>query len=270
MGLLAQRSMDLRLFSWNVNGIRAAVKKGFLEWFAGESPDVLCLQEIKAQTAQLNADLLEPPGYSTYWNPAERKGYSGVATWSKVAPRAIGRGFDVDEFDVEGRVLMTEYPWFKLFNVYFPNGGRDQTRLDFKLRFYADFLETCDTLHAQGERLIVCGDFNTAHQPIDLARPKRNQQTSGFMPQEREWIDRYLAHGFVDTFRTLHPGEAERYSWWMYMRNARARNIGWRIDYFVVSESLMPAVTGADILSDVMGSDHCPVTLELAVDRLLA
>ena len=252
-----------KFVSWNVNGIRAAVKKGFLDWFAGVSPDVLCVQETKIQVDQLTGELACPAGYHAHWNSAERKGYSGVTTWSKVEPLGVETGFGVEEFDVEGRVLMTEYPGLKLFNVYFPNGGRDQERLDYKLRFYASFLQTCDALHAQGERLVICGDFNTAHCPIDLARPKQNQKTSGFMPEERVWIDRYLEHGFVDTFRALHPDEAERYTWWMYMRNARERNIGWRIDYFMVSESLMPAVTGADILSDVMGSDHCPVTLEL-------
>jgi exodeoxyribonuclease-3 len=181
----------------------------------------------------------------------------------------VETGFGVDEFDVEGRVIRADYPGFKLFNVYFPNGRRDQERVDYKLRFYARLLDALDALHAQGERLIVCGDYNTAHQPIDLARPKQNQKTSGFLPEEREWIDRYLEHGFVDTFRALHPDEAERYTWWMYMRNARERNIGWRIDYFMVSESLMPAVTGADILHDVTGSDHCPVTLELDETQLV-
>ena len=253
----------MRLVSWNVNGIRAVVKKGFWEWFSGDSPDVLCVQETKAKPEQLAKSLLQLAGYQANWNSAERKGYSGVATWSKVAPFAVQAGFGVNEFDIEGRVLMTAYPGFKLFNVYFPNGRRDLERLDYKLGFYAAFLEYCDALHAQGERLIICGDFNTAHCPIDLARPKQNAKTSGFMPEEREWIDRYLAHGFVDAFRVLHPDEAERYTWWMYMRNARARNVGWRIDYFMVSEALMPAVTRATILSDVMGSDHCPIALEL-------
>ena len=215
----------MKLVSWNVNGIRAAQKKGLFDWLAAASPDVLCLQETKIQPHQLTEKLRQPPGYHAYWNSAERKGYSGVATWSRTEPTGIQVGFGTDEFDVEGRVLVTDYPGFKLFNIYFPNGGRDMERLDYKLRFCAAFLEHCSTLHAQGEKLILCGDFNTAHRPIDLARPKQNETTSGFMPEEREWIDRYLEHGFVDAFRALHPDEADRYTWWMYMRNARERNI---------------------------------------------
>jgi exodeoxyribonuclease-3 len=253
----------MRLVSWNVNGIRAVAKKGFLEWFGEASPDILCIQETKARPEQLGEELLRPPGYHTYWNAAERKGYSGVTTWSRTAPLCVETGFGVDEFDVEGRVIRTDYPGFKLFNVYFPNGRRDQERVAYKLHFYDAFLEYLGALHAQGQRLIVCGDYNTAHQPIDLARPKQNQKTSGFLPEERERIDRYLEQGFVDSFRALHPDEGERYTWWMYMRNARERNVGWRIDCFMVSESLLPAVTGADILHNVMGSDHCPVTLDL-------
>jgi exodeoxyribonuclease-3 len=257
----------VKLVSWNVNGIRAAVKKGFLDWFGDATPDILCVQETRARPEQLDEALLDPPGYRTYWNAAERKGYSGVTTWSRPEPVHVESGFGVDEFDVEGRVLRTDYAAFKLFNVYFPNGRRDQERVDYKLRFYDALLQVIDALHKQGERVVVCGDYNTAHQPIDLARPKENQKTSGFLPEERAYLDLYLSHGLVDTFRALHPDEAERYSWWMYMRNARERNIGWRIDYFMVSESLMPAVAGADILHDVMGSDHCPVTLELDESR---
>jgi exodeoxyribonuclease-3 len=253
----------MRLVSWNVNGIRAGIRKGFFEWLRGASPDVLCLQETKIQPEQLTPEMEQPDGYHTYWHSAERKGYSGVSTWTKREPLAVQEGFDRPEFDVEGRVLVTDFFGFKLLNVYFPNGQRDLGRLEFKLRFYEALLGYCDELHAQGEKLVLCGDYNTAHMDIDLARPKENQKTSGFMPEERVWIDYYLEHGFIDTFRALHPDEAERYTWWMYMRNARERNIGWRIDYFMVSESLMPAVTGADILGDVMGSDHCPITLDL-------
>jgi exodeoxyribonuclease-3 len=253
----------MRLVSWNVNGIRSAVRKGFHDWLEEASPDVLCLQETRIQADQLTKRLAQPPGYHASWNSAERKGYSGVATWCKTPPLSVQHGFGVEEFDVEGRVLITEHPGFALLNVYFPNGGRGLERLDYKLRFYEALLAYCDERHARGERLIVCGDYNTAHRPIDLARPKQNTTTSGFLEEERVWIDRYLAHGFVDTFRALYPDAAERYSWWMYMRNARERNIGWRIDYFMVSQALMPAVSGADILGEVMGSDHCPVTLDL-------
>lgn len=258
----------MKLISWNVNGIRATARKGFLDWLADESPDVLCLQETKAQPDQLTPELRRPPGYHTYWHSAERKGYSGVATYSKTEPLRIEAGFGIEEFDIEGRVLMTEYPGFKLFNVYFPNGKQSRERLDYKLRFYAAFLEHCETLHAQGDCLIVCGDVNTAHKEIDLARPKQNEKTSGFLPEEREWIDRYLAHGFVDAFRAFNPDEPAQYTWWSYISNARARNVGWRIDYHLVSASLMPAVTDASILSDVIGSDHCPIALELDEARL--
>jgi len=258
----------VRLISWNVNGIRAVTRKGFLDWMASESPDVLCAQETKAQPDQLAPELCQPPGYHAYWNSARRKGYSGVATFSKTELLHVQAGFGIEEFDIEGRVLMTGYPGFKLFNVYFPNGKRSQERLDYKLRFYAAFLEYCDALHARGERLVVCGDVNTAHKEIDLARPRQNEKVSGFLPEEREWIDRYLAHGFVDAFRVFHPDEAGQYTWWHYITNARARNVGWRIDYHLVSESLMPAVTDASILSDVMGSDHCPIALELDEARL--
>jgi len=258
----------MKLVSWNVNGIRAMLKKGILDWLAGESPDLFCIQETKAQPEQLTTQLLEPPGYHTFWNSAERKGYSGVATFSKTKPINVEAGFGLEEFDIEGRVLMTEHSGFKLFNVYFPNGKRNQERLDYKLRFYAGFLDYCASLLAQGERLVICGDVNTAHRPIDLARPKENEKTSGFLPVEREWIDLYLAAGFVDAFRTFHPDEKDHYTWWSYITNARARNVGWRIDYFLVSKNLMPVVTGASILSDVMGSDHCPILLELDSDSL--
>jgi exodeoxyribonuclease-3 len=258
----------VKLISWNVNGIRAVSKRGFGEWLAGVAPDVLCLQETRAHPDQLTADLRQPVGYRAWWNSAARKGYSGVATFCTQEPLSIQMGLGVDEFDLEGRVVISEHPGFKLFNVYFPNGGRKLERLEFKLRFYAALLETCDALHAQGERLIICGDYNTAHQPIDLARPERNQKTSGFLPEEREWIDHYLAHGFVDAFRALHPKETGLYTWWMYMRNARERNIGWRIDYFMVSEALMPAVVDASILSNVTGSDHCPILLELNTEQV--
>jgi exodeoxyribonuclease-3 len=253
----------MRLVSWNVNGIRSVVRKGFFDWLDEASPDVLCLQETRIQADQLSERLRQPPGYQTHWHSAERKGYSGVTTWCKAPPLGVRHGFGIEAFDVEGRVMITGHTGFKLLNVYFPNGGRGLERLDYKLRFYQALLDYCDGLHARGERLVLCGDFNTAHRPIDLARPKQNAKTSGFLEEERVWIDHYLAHGFVDAFRALHPDLAERYSWWMYMRNARERNIGWRIDYFMVSQALLPAISGADILTQVMGSDHCPVTLHL-------
>lgn len=258
----------MKLISWNVNGFRAMVRKGFYAWLEEASPDVLCMQETRVQTEQLSDRACQPQGYRADWHTGERKGYSGVATWSKVEPLEVQAGFGIDAYHAEGRVLITTYPGFRLLNIYFPNGQRDLERLEFKLQFYADLLDHCDDLHAQGEQLVLCGDFNTAHRPIDLARPKQNAKTSGFMPEERAWIDRYLAHGLVDVYRAFHPEAEGQYTWWTYIRNARARNVGWRIDYFMVSQSLLPAVTEAEILSDVMGSDHCPVSMSLDLARL--
>jgi len=253
----------VKLISWNVNGIRSIARNGFEEWLSAEAPDVLCVQETKAQPDQLNQRLRQPPGYYTYWHSAQRKGYSGVATLCRTEPVDVQAGFGEKEFDNEGRVLITWHPGFALLNAYFPNGKRDHGRLDYKLHFYADLLAYCDTLLAGGEQLVICGDLNTAHQPMDLARPHENAKTSGFLPEERQWIDRYLAQGFVDIFRFLHPDEPDHYTWWSYATRARARNVGWRIDYFMISQALTPAVVDATILSDVGGSDHCPVKLEL-------
>lgn len=252
----------MRLISWNVNGIRAAIRKGFWEWLAADRADVVCLQETRIHPAQLTTRMQNPPGYQAHWHSAERKGYSGVATLCREAPLAVRHGFGPPEFDVEGRVLITEHPGFTLVNAYFPSGQRGHERVAFKLEFYAALLDFCRDLRASGQRLVVCGDYNTAHQPIDLARPTQNKKTSGFLPKEREALDRWLDEGFVDVFRRLHPG-AEEYTWWTYRLNARARNIGWRIDYFLVAEELLPHVQDASILDDVIGSDHCPIALEL-------
>ena len=255
---------NLTLLSWYVNGVRAAYKKGLLGWLKTESPDILCLQETKAQPDQLPDDLLEPPGYHVVWHWGQRKGYAGVATFHKKTPLDLRRDFDMSEFDGEGRVLASVYEDFVLFNIYFPNGRKDETRLKFKLDFYEAFLKVVDRCRRQGEeRIIVCGDVNTAHQEIDLARPQENSTVSGFLPVERAWIDKFLAHGFVDTFREFESG-GERYTWWDTMTRARERNVGWRLDYFFVTENLRPRLRRAFILDKVMGSDHCPVGIELA------
>ncbi|MCX6079229.1 MAG: exodeoxyribonuclease III [Chloroflexi bacterium] len=252
----------MRISTWNVNGIRAAMGKGFKEWMAAESPDVLCLQEIKANHEQLTAEQKDFPGYSVIWNSAERPGYSGVATFYKTEPFEVTLGLDEKRFDVEGRVICTRHPDFTLFNIYFPNGQRSHERLQYKLEFYARLLEVCDNLHKGGENIIITGDFNIAHMPIDLRNPKENVNTSGFMPEERAWVDTYLQHGFVDIYRHLYP-ERVQYTWWTYRLLARQRNIGWRIDYFLVSEKLVPRVRDVITHDDVLGSDHCPVTLVL-------
>jgi exodeoxyribonuclease-3 len=255
----------VKLVSWNVNGVRAAYKKGLLVWLQEEAPDVLCLQETKAQLDQLPEELAEPQGYHAVWHWGERKGYSGVATFHRKTPLDLRRGFDMPEFDGEGRVLASVYEDFTLFNIYFPNGQKDETRLRFKLDFYEAFLEVVARCRKQGEdRIIVCGDVNTAHREIDLARPKENSAVSGFLPVERAWIDKLLAAGFVDTFRVFEPGPGH-YTWWDTMTRARERNVGWRLDYFFVSENLRPRLRRAFILAKVMGSDHCPVGIELAV-----
>lgn len=252
----------MRLVSWNVNGIRAAIRNGFWAWLAEAQPQIVCLQETRIQPEQLTGEMREPPGYHTYWHSAERKGYSGVATFSQAEPSPVQVGFGIPPFDREGRVLITGHPGFTLVNAYFPSGQRGHDRVAFKIEFYDALLDYCQGLRAQGQRLVVCGDLNTAHQPIDLARPKQNVKTSGFLPEEREALGRWIEQGFVDTYRLLHP-QTQAYTWWTYRLNARARNIGWRLDYFLVSEELVPQVRAARILSDVTGSDHCPVELEI-------
>ncbi|MCX6664803.1 MAG: exodeoxyribonuclease III [Euryarchaeota archaeon] len=254
----------MKLFSWNVNGIRAAEKKGLFTWFQKQSPDILCLQEVKATPDQVPAHVRNTPGYYIYWNPAERKGYSGVATFSKQKPSQVNNGFGIKKFDSEGRILITEYPWFTLFNIYFPNGKKDQERLRYKLDFYEKFLSYADTLKESGKHIVVCGDFNTAHKEIDLSRPKENEKISGFLPVEREWIDTFIDHGYVDTFRHFHKNP-HQYSWWDLKTGARARNVGWRIDYFFVDKKFLSHVHNAFILPDVVGSDHCPVGIEISV-----
>ena len=254
----------MRLVSWNVNGIRAVVRNGFWEWLVADQADVVCLQETRIDPEQLTDQMRQPPNYHAHWHSAERKGYSGVATFCREAPLAVRHGFGPPEFDAEGRVLITEHPAFTLINAYFPSGQRSHGRVAFKLEFYEALLGFCGELRASGQRLVVCGDFNTAYQPIDLARPAQNKKTSGFLPEERKALGRWLERGFVDVFRHLHP-DAEAYTWWTYRLNARARNIGWRIDYFLVDEELLPHVTDARILGDVTGSDHCPVELQLAL-----
>lgn len=253
----------MRIITWNVNGLRSLLKKGAWDWIASQSADVVCLQEIKAtpeQLTQAQLELFEP--YHAFWHPADRLGYSGVATFTRKEPVDVESGLGEARFDIEGRISGVRFPGFRLYNIYFPNGKRDHTRLQYKYDFYAKFLELCDGLHAAGERLVFCGDLNTAHQEIDLRNPKQNEHTSGFLPEERAWIDRYLKHGFVDVFRAHFP-ERVQYTWWTYRVNARERNIGWRLDYFLVSEQLMPFVEEIVIHDQVLGSDHCPVSLKL-------
>jgi exodeoxyribonuclease III len=253
----------LKITTWNVNGLRAALGRGILDWIEAQPPDVLCLQEVRANPGQIEAGYLSRLAAifpSITWNPAVRPGYSGVAVLARTPPQEILLGMDIPEFDREGRVICYRYPGFHLFNIYFPHGGHGLDRLPFKLDFYARLLEVCQGLHAAGEKVILCGDFNTAHCPIDLRNPKANEKTSGFMPEERVWVDNYLSQGFVDIYRYLYP-ERVQYTWWTYRLDARRRNIGWRIDYFLISQALVDQVQDAMINDQVLGSDHCPVTL---------
>ena len=252
----------MKIITWNVNGYRAILKKDFKQIIQELNPDILCLQEIKARTEQLPLEDIEIPGYYYLWNSAEKPGYSGVATYYKDESLAYSFGLGRNEFDNEGRVIRLELPDFTLFNIYFPNGQRGQERVDYKLRFYAELLNVCDALHQQGRSVVITGDFNTAHTEIDLANPKENSVVSGFLPEERVWIDYYLQHGFIDAFRELNPQKIQ-YSWWTYRVNARARGIGWRLDYYMVSKALMPRIKTVLIHDQVMGSDHCPVSLTI-------
>ena len=254
---------EKKILCWNVNGIRAVAGKGFLEWLHRESPDILCLQETRVHPDQLSKDLHEPSGYYTYWNYSERKGYGGVACFTKEKPLRVYYDFEAAGLDLEGRVIIAEYPEFTLLNIYFPNGKKDDNRLKYKLDFYDVFLLFVDPLKAKGERLIICADFNTAHKEIDLARPKQNESISGFLPVERAWMDKFAAYGYVDTFRHFNK-EPNQYTWWDLKSRARERNVGWRIDYFFVTENLLSSVSKAFIMPEVIGSDHCPVGILLA------
>lgn len=261
----------LKLYSWNVNGLRAVHRKGiFLDWLERTQPDILCLQETKCRPEQLSEEVLHPPGYYTYWAVAERGGYSGVALYSKRPPLSVQVGLGIPEFDSEGRTLVADYGDYALVNAYFPNGSRDHVRVPFKMQYKADFLEYIERLRQAGQSVIFCGDVNTAHRPIDLARPRQNQNTTGFLPIEREWLDRVIERGYLDAYRTLHPDTAGAYTWWAQVTYSRQKNVGWRLDYFFVSDDFWACVLDASIHPDVSGSDHCPIslTLDIATDEV--
>ena len=248
----------MKCVSWNVNGLRAVAKKGFDEIFASFDADIFALQETKLQEGQNPIDF---EGYHEYWNYAEKKGYSGTAVFAKEEPLAVTRGIGVEELDHEGRVLTLEYPEFFFVCVYTPNAQNELARIDFRCAWEDAFRAYLCGL-AEKKGVVVCGDMNVAHNPIDLARPKQNEGNAGYSEQERSKFNELLSAGFVDTFRTLHPNE-QVYSWWSYRMKARERNVGWRIDYFLVSEDLQDKLTAASIHTDVLGSDHCPVSIEI-------
>ncbi len=254
----------IRLLSWNVNGIRAVERKEALDWFFEEKPDILCIQETKAHPDQLSAKLTRLDGYHAYFASAEKKGYSGVALYTKPEPKKVEYGFGLAHFDNEGRVIVADYDQFVLINVYFPNGKQSKQRLQYKMDFYDAYLDFANRLKADGRKIIMCGDVNTAHKEIDLAHPKANEKTSGFLPEERAWIDKMIAAGYLDTLRMFND-QPEQYTWWDVRTRARSRNIGWRIDYFFISENLKNNIENAFILPDIMGSDHCPIGIEITI-----
>jgi exodeoxyribonuclease-3 len=256
--------MPWKLISWNVNGIRAAEKKGFVDWLRASDADVVAVQETKAHPEQLSAALRSVDGYSSEWCAAEKKGYSGVATYTRHTAEVAARGLGEARFDTEGRVLIHDYPGFVLFNVYFPNGGRGPEWVAHKLAFYRRCLEVARGYMRKKRPVIVTGDFNTAYAEIDLARPKENARTSGFLPEERAGLGEFFEAGFVDTFRHLHPATV-KYTWWDMVSRARERNVGWRLDYFMVSADLKDRIVSAEVHDQVMGSDHCPVSLVVEV-----
>lgn len=254
----------MRIICWNVNGLRAAHKKGAFDWLVRQGADAFCLQETKSTPDQLPPEVLSPDGYASYFSwPKEKKGYSGVAIYAKRRPDMVTEGVGVPELDQEGRILTAHFGDFVLMTVYFPNGGGGPERLDYKLRYYDAFLGHADRLRAQGKKVVFCGDVNTAHKEIDLARPKENVGNTGFLPIEREWLDKVVGHGWVDAFRHFEPDTAGAYTYWDMKTFARERNVGWRIDYFFVAPELMPHVRKFEIHADVPGSDHCPISLEI-------
>lgn len=251
----------MKILSYNVNGIRAALKKGFAEWLEATAPDVLCLQETKAMKEQLDTAVFEALGYQHHWHSAQKKGYSGVAILTKTKPLHIKEGTGIDHMDFEGRVIRADFEKVSVISLYLPS-GTNLDRLEYKFQFMDDFQNYIDTLKKKYPRLVICGDYNICHRAIDIHDPIRNKKVSGFLPEEREWIDGFINSGFVDSFRHLNP-EPQKYSWWSYRANARNNNKGWRIDYNLVSENLKNNINRSYLLSDAKHSDHCPVGVEL-------
>lgn len=256
-----------KIICWNVNGLRAVHRKdGFLSFVHNTDPDILCLQEVKAREDQLPEEIKNIPGYHAYFNaPHEKKGYSGVAVYTKEKPTKVEYGIGEKKFDTEGRLLTLHFTDFVLLNVYFPNGGGGPDRLKYKLDFYDAFLKHIEGLRKKQKNILFCGDVNTAHEAIDLARPKENEENTGFLPEERAWIDEVAYHGYTDVFRHFNPDKKEAYTYWDMKTRARDRNVGWRIDYFFVSNELLPKVKSTKILHNIYGSDHCPIEMDISL-----
>jgi exodeoxyribonuclease-3 len=250
------------IYSYNVNGLRAAMNKGFDAWLKEAQPDVLCLQEIKVQVEQVDTSVFDRLGYRQYWYPAQKPGYSGVALFCKDRPDKVVYGMGIDKYDDEGRLIRVDLGDITVLSVYFPSGTTGEARQTFKMVFLDDFLQWVENLRKERPNLIISGDYNIAHQDMDINFPRKHDKMSGFLPEERAWLDKYLAHGYVDTFRMFNK-EPNRYSWWSYRQNARAKDLGWRIDYHTATDVLVPRIKGASILQNVIHSDHCPVTVTI-------
>jgi len=251
-----------KIISYNVNGIRSAISKGFMDWLKATNPDVICLQEIKAEPGQIDVKVFEDAGYHHYWYPAQKKGYSGVAIFTKQKPTYVEYGCGTEKYDFEGRVLRVDFGDVSVMSVYHPSGSSGEDRQAFKMQWLADFQKYIDKLKKERPKLILCGDYNICHQPIDIHNPKSNANSSGFLPEEREWIDNFMKSGFVDSFRHFNK-EPHNYSWWSFRANSRAKNLGWRIDYNLVSKNMESNMKRAAILPEAKHSDHCPVMLEI-------
>jgi exodeoxyribonuclease-3 len=254
----------MKIISYNVNGLRAAIRKGFLDWLGEENPDIVCLQETKANPSQVPVAEIESLGYQTFWEEAtSKKGYSGVAIFTKPSPQQVINGMGISVYDQEGRVLRADYDDFSVMSVYMPSGTMGDIRQAFKMQWLSDFRSYIDELKQEKTRLIISGDYNICHRPIDIHDPVRNKNTTGFLPEERAWVSEFIDSGFIDTFRFFHEDQPNHYSWWSYRAGARAKNLGWRIDYHMASVSLKEKLVGASLLPEVYHSDHCPVVLEI-------
>jgi exodeoxyribonuclease III len=254
--------MNLRIISYNVNGIRAALTKGFSTWLKEVSPDIICLQELKAGPGQIDIPLFEFLGYNCYIHSAEKKGYSGVAILSKLAPDKVITGMSIEKYDLEGRVIRADFADFTILCTYIPSGTTGDSRQEFKMEFLSDFRSFVTNLRKERSKVLVCGDYNICHKAIDINHPELHQKSSGFLPEERAWLDEFINEGFIDTFRMFN-NQPEEYSWWSYRAGSRGKNLGWRIDYHLATESLKGSIVNAEILQKVQHSDHCPVSVTL-------
>jgi exodeoxyribonuclease III len=252
----------MKIIAYNVNGIRAAINKGLVDWLANEAPDVLCLQETKARPEQVETTAIEELGYHLYWESAEKKGYSGVAIFTKIKPENVRIGCGMERYDFEGRVIRADYKDFSLMNVYMPSGTSGEERQAFKMQWLDDFYRYAHQIANEKKQLIIVGDYNIAHEEIDIHNPKGNKKNSGFLPEERAWVSKFMESGFIDSYRYLNPDD-QRYSWWTYRFGARGNNKGWRIDYQMATKNMASRLIRADLLNDVVHSDHCPTLLEI-------